>query len=246
MRGAWLILVAAVLWGTTGTAQELGPEAANPLAVGALRLLVGAAALIALAIVGSNATGWRWLVHPATLVAAVGMAAYQPFFFSGVARTGVAVGTLLALGSAPVFVGMIESSRAGRWPRRTWVVATIPALAGLVLLVVSRGGISVDGGGVLLALAAGLSYAVYAVSAARLARLGPVRHSVAAVFGLAALMLVPIALTQDLSFVGSEEGLAMILWLGLAASFRRSAPTQSRICCSPRGCSEPTPAPHRR
>src|SRR5680860_916793 len=36
MRGMWLILFAAVLWGTTGTAQELGPAAASPLAVGSL------------------------------------------------------------------------------------------------------------------------------------------------------------------------------------------------------------------
>ena len=129
VRGSWLILLAAVLWGTTGTAQELGPEAASPLAVGSLRLLLGAAALIVLAVISAPPTSWRWLMRPATLVAAAGMAAYQPLFFSGVDRTGVAVGTLLALGSAPVFVGIIESTRAGSWPRRGWVLATIARTA---------------------------------------------------------------------------------------------------------------------
>ena len=66
VRGAWLILLAAVLWGTTGTAQELGPDSANPLAVGALRLVVGATALIALAILGATATDWRWPIGSLT------------------------------------------------------------------------------------------------------------------------------------------------------------------------------------
>jgi DME family drug/metabolite transporter len=218
MRGTWLILLAAVLWGTTGTAQELGPDAASPLAVGSLRLLVGAGALLAIAALRLRGVDWGWLLRRPTLVAAAGMAAYQPFFFSGVDRTGVAIGTLLAIGSAPVFVGVIESILSGSWPRRTWVTATIPAIAGLAVLAVSAGDVSIEGMGVLFALCAGLSYAVYAVNATRLARLGPVRHSAAAIFGLAALMLVPVALTQDLSFVASGDGFAMTLWLGVAAT----------------------------
>jgi len=216
MRGIWLILFAAVLWGTTGTAQELGPDAASPLAVGSLRLLTGAVVLIALAIFTTSEPGWKWLVRPATLFAAVGVAAFQLFFFSGVDRTGVAVGTLLALGSAAVFVGVIESVLTKTPPDRRWIMATIPAVVGLAMLAISTTDAAVDGTGVILSLAAGLSYATYIVSAARLARLGSVRHSTAAVFTVASVMLLPVALSQDLSFVGTVEGITMILWLGLA------------------------------
>ena len=216
MRGMWLILFAAVLWGTTGTAQELGPAAASPLAVGSLRLLSGAAVLVVVATFRRSETGWRWLVCPATVFAAAGVAGFQLFFFSGVHRTGVAVGTLLALGSAAVFVGVMESLYAHRWPHRRWIAATIPAIVGLAVLAISTREVAFDGVGVLLALAAGLSYAVYVVSAARLARLGSVRHSSAVVFSLAAVILVPVAMTQDLSFVRSVDGVVMVLWLGLA------------------------------
>ena len=216
MRGIWLILFAAILWGTTGTAQELGPEAASPLAVGSLRLLTGAVVLIALAIFTTSEPGWKWLVRPATLFAAVGVAAFQLFFFSGVDRTGVAVGTLLALGSAALFVGVIESVLARTLPDRRWIIATIPAIAGLAALAISTTDSAVDGTGVLLSLAAGLSYATYIVSAARLARLGSVRRSTSTVFGLASVALFPVALSQDLSFVGTVEGITMVLWLGLA------------------------------
>ncbi len=41
-RAYLFILAAAVLWGTTGTAQALAPQSAQPLAIGSLRLLVGA------------------------------------------------------------------------------------------------------------------------------------------------------------------------------------------------------------
>ncbi len=212
----WLILFAAVLWGTTGTAQELGPAAASPLAVGSLRLLSGAAVLVVVATFRKGGNGWRWLVCPATVFAAAGVAGFQLFFFSGVHRTGVAVGTLLALGSAAVFVGVIESLYAHSWPSRRWIAATIPAVIGLAILAISTREVAVDGVGVLLALAAGLSYAVYVVSAARLTRLGSVRHSSAAVFSVAAVILVPVALTQDLSFVRTVDGVVMVLWLGLA------------------------------
>lgn len=37
----FLILCAAILWGTTGTAQALAPAAAHPVAIGAARLAVG-------------------------------------------------------------------------------------------------------------------------------------------------------------------------------------------------------------
>ena len=216
MRGTRLILLAAVLWGTTGTAQELGPATAGPLAVGSLRLLLGAGVLIVIAALKAPENGWRWLMRPATFSAAVGVAAFQLFFFSGVDRTGVAVGTLLALGSAAVFVGVFEAVVVRTWPRRSWVVATIPAIIGLAILSVSTGDVTVDGVGVILALTAGLSYALYVVSAARLARMGSVRHSTAALFGLASAILLPVALTQDLSFVRSVGGAAMVLWLGFA------------------------------
>ena len=92
------------------------------------------------------------------------------------------------------------------------------AIGGLTILVLSRERTAVDGLGALLSLAAGLSYAVYVVSAGRLARSGAANRSVAAIFGLAAVMLVPVVLTQDISFVTSPGGATMVLWLGLVAT----------------------------
>ena len=216
MRGIRLVLFASILWGTTGTAQALGPANASPLAVGSLRLLLGAAVLAAVAVLRKADSGWGWVVRPATFSAAIGVAAFQLLFFSAVVRTGVAVGTLLALGSAAVFVGVVEAGLARAWPDSRWVAATAPAVAGLAILTASSRDTSVDGVGVLLALAAGLSYASYIMSTARLAQLGSIRHSTAAVTSIAAVALVPVALSQDLSFLGEADGAVMVLWLGFA------------------------------
>ena len=43
------VLLAALCFGTTGTAQALGPGGASPLTVGAVRVAVGAALLLVVA-----------------------------------------------------------------------------------------------------------------------------------------------------------------------------------------------------
>ncbi|PAD19660.1 EamA family transporter, partial [Terribacillus saccharophilus] len=40
------VLFAAILWGTTGTAQAFAPAAAHPIAIGAARLAVGGVFLL--------------------------------------------------------------------------------------------------------------------------------------------------------------------------------------------------------
>lgn len=51
LSGAVLIIVAAVLWGTTGTSQALAPVESTPLTIGALRLLVGGGGLTLYALI---------------------------------------------------------------------------------------------------------------------------------------------------------------------------------------------------
>jgi DME family drug/metabolite transporter len=98
--GEWLVLVAAVLWGTTGTAQAFAPPGATPFAIGALRLVVGSMALLTIAVWrGEFKQGTPWSKSP-LLLAAGCMAAYQLCFFAAVLRSGVALGTLVATAAA--------------------------------------------------------------------------------------------------------------------------------------------------
>jgi drug/metabolite transporter, DME family len=209
------VVLAAVLFGTTGTAQALGPDGLTPLTVGAARIVIGGTALALLALATGSLRG-PWSVR-ALLLAGVGVAVYQLAFFEAVALTGVAVGAIVAIGSGPVAAGLLERLLDGAWPGRTWAVATALATAGVAILTLaSRGDAELSVAGIGLALLAGCSYAGYTVVAKRLLRDG---HEPAGVmgasFGIAAVLLVPVLLVGDTAWLVEPGGLALALYLGL-------------------------------
>ncbi|MEX2289266.1 MAG: EamA family transporter [Mycobacteriales bacterium] len=213
------VLLAAALFGTTGTAQALGPDSTTPLGVGAARLAVGGLALLALLpLVGAS---WReamvlWRTRSG-LVAGACTALYQVFFFAGVQRAGVAVGTLIALGSGPVLTGVLARLVLGERPGRSWLIATGLCLTGLSVLVLggSPSG-TVDLLGAVLALLAGLSYAAYTVLAKQQLDAGHRPPAVmAGAFGLGGLLSLPLLATQPVGWLGDGSGVLLALYLGL-------------------------------
>ena len=216
--GLTSVLAAAVLWGTTGTAQALAPSGASSTAVGALRLTVGGIALLVLALALRELPDCHRWPRRTTLAAGLAVAAYQLCFFAAVARTGVAVGTLVAIGSAPVRAGLLGLVVRGEAPGRRWATATALAGLGCSLLLGGGGSLQVDLAGVLLALGAGLSYAAYAVASKQLLDAHRPVAVMAVVFCLGALLLGPLLLDADLAWLADPRGLAVILHLGLIAT----------------------------
>src|SRR3954464_13713249 len=156
------VLFAAICFGTTGTAQALGPDGLAPAGVGAGRILVGGALLAVVALLSSGAASLRALPRTPLILAAGAVATYQLSFFAAVHDTGVAVGTIVALGSAPALAGALEWVVPGGRPSGRWAAATALACAGVALLALAGGsaaGISPLGVG--LAVIAGGSYATY-------------------------------------------------------------------------------------
>lgn len=217
-NGQWLILGAAVLWGTTGTAQAFAPVGATSLAIGAVRLAIGGGALLLFALLrGSLQRSQRWPIG-ATLLGGVSMAAYQPAFFAGVAKTGVAVGTMVAIGSAPIIAGLIGLMVYRKRPSRHWLLATGLAVLGCSLLITAGGQVTVNPIGVLLALGAGAAYAVYTYASKVLVAHLPADAVTAVVFTLGALFLSPLLFALDLSWLALEQGLVVALHLGVMAT----------------------------
>ncbi len=210
-----LVVTAAALWGTTGTAQALGPDGIDPLAVGTFRLAVAAPALWVIASFLGEAPRPP-LPRPSLLIAGAAMASYQPWFFSAVARTGVAVGTLVAIGSAPILtaggVWLLERRRPGLG----WWTGT--GIAGLGLMLLLRPSSGVDAAGVGLAVMAGISYAAYALAAKRLLPAASPVRAMAAVFTVAAIGGIGWLPFTNTSWAASTAGTAVILHLGLVAT----------------------------
>lgn len=226
------ILVSAVLFGTTGTAQALGPAGTTPLSVGLVRTIVGGGglALLALLLLRGTARGRaralprgsspRLGLRPALLMLVTGvcLALYQPLFFLGTARNGVAVSTVIALGSAPVIAGLLEWALTRRTPSSRWIGATALATVGVVLLGVGGSGVgSTDPVGVCGAVGAGASFAVIANVQRRLLDAGWNAFAVVGGMGASAAAVGVLALPfADLGWLAQPRGLVLALWLGLA------------------------------
>jgi DME family drug/metabolite transporter len=213
---ALAVVAAACLFGTTGTARELGPDAAGVVALGELRLLVGAVTLVVVA----GVTGWQPGPGCRRLYGGGGLAVvvFQVGFFTATDRTGVAAGTLVAIGSGPVAAGLIELARTRRAPGRAWVAATVLTVVGAALLVLngSEASTTIDAVGVLAAIAAGSSYAAYA-STLKVAidRGADAPTALAATFATAAALLAPALLVSELAWVSAPGAVATVAYLGI-------------------------------
>lgn len=207
------VLLASLCFGTTGTAQALGPAGLSPAGVGAARILVGGALLVLVALLSS---GLRGLPRVPLILGALAVATYQLAFFAAVADTGVAVGTIVALGSAPALAGAIEWAIERRTPSRAWATATALACAGVVMLALTGADASISVLGITLALVAGASYAGYTYAAKRMLAEGNTPEAVmAGAFALGAVVLLPVLFLTGASWLGTTDGLLLALFLGI-------------------------------
>lgn len=214
--GVFLVLAAAMLWGTSGTAQRFAPGGYDPLVIGALRLLVGGAALLCLAVWRrelGHFRDWNWRQ---VLGAALCISSYQLCFFAGVHLTGVAVGTMVAIGCAPVLSGFFGHFLFGERLRPRWWLATSLAVTGCTLLGLGSAALHVNIWGILLALGAGLVYAAYNFFLKALLARHPPTAVVAVASGGGALLLLPVLWRCDPLWLLQWRSVAVVLHLGLA------------------------------
>ncbi|MEC3956354.1 EamA family transporter [Nocardia sp. CDC153] len=221
-RGSAPILAASVLWGSTGTAASFAPAGTSAAAIGSAGLALGG---LLLYLTGRgkrlrpNASE-RWLL----LLGAVAVAGYPVTFYPAVARTGVAVATVIALGSAPVFAGLLAWLTGRGTPTPRWCLATLIAVIGCALLVVgpqlATATTTIDPLGVALALCGGLTYAVYSLIGGLLIARGHASNSVmGTMFGLAAALALPIVLACGPAWVLTARGAAVALHLAVFTTF---------------------------
>jgi len=220
LRGVLMVLLAAACWGTTGTAQSFAPPTLPAYWVGALRLAVSALFFAVVVWAGGSGRGWRGLPFKPVMLAGASMAAYNLAFFAGVRASGVAIGTAVALGSGPIWAGLLQALR-GQRPDARWWLGTVLAVAGGVLMVGSGGGAAgqpLSATGLALCLLAGLSYAVYALVNATLVAQAAPSLVTGAVFALAALFALPAAALIAGPLTLAARDLAIAAWLGVVAT----------------------------
>ena len=213
-RNYAFVIAAGICFGTTGTTQALGPDGISSLSIGSARLLVGAFFLylyIKIAKIPSAA-----IPKMAMWLSALGILSYQLTFFSAVKQTGVAIGTVTALGSVPALTGLLDYLIYKVKPTKRWFIATVVTTTGIVALGTANGVSDFDFGGFILAIIAGGSFGLLAVSSKRALSTGvDSTYLMFKVFSLAALLSIPVLLINGTSWLATSGGAVMIIWLGL-------------------------------
>lgn len=222
LQGVALVLLAASLWGTTGTAHGLADSALAATWFGALRLAVAALFFAALASMANVHRGAHAVHGDATWPACIGaglcMAAYNLAFFAGIRTSGVALGTAVALGSGPLWAGVLQALLQRRWPALSWWFGTALAVTGGALMAGIGGAASGTAGawGLTMCSIAGLSYAVYTLLVKRLAATLPTATITLRAFAVAAAVALPIAAwSSGLPATLSGREAATVLYLGV-------------------------------
>jgi DME family drug/metabolite transporter len=223
MRGLVLIALAAVSWGTTGTATTLlvRATALSPLVIGVVRLALAALVLAVLARARGPLAIARADIGPCVAMGAC-MAAFQAGYFSAVVLIGIALTALIAICSAPLAIAVLARVFLGERLSTVGVIALGLGVFGTALLIAGPQSVAGVGPrfalGVALALAAGLAYAVYVVIAkASLARSAPLPLA-AGTFAAGTLWLAPVLLWGDVSASQLGAGWPLLLYLGVVAT----------------------------
>lgn len=228
--GSLCVLVASVLWGTTGTAATFAPGV-GPLAIGAVAMGLGGLlqALIAVPRIRREAPVLR-TQRGVVLLGAVAVGAYPLAFYTSMSLAGVAAGTVVSIGSAPLASAVIERAVDGRRLTRRWMIGAALGLSGTVLLCTAEAATAHAGPsgpsvgstvlGVGLGLVAGFTYALYSWAAHRLISRGATSGAaMGTVFGLGGLLLLPVLLATGAPLLDSWSNATVGAYMALVPMF---------------------------
>ncbi|WP_165314084.1 DMT family transporter [Vibrio ziniensis] len=227
ISGVFAVVLASVFWGTTGTAASFAPDI-SPLAIGASAMGGGGLLLMINArrkLIGDMATLLQQ--YKLLLCGGAAVAIYPLAFYTSMRLSGVAIGTLISIASAPFFTVLLERLISKKQISLQWVVSFIVGTVGIVLLTLGKEqSVHSDASsmlqllGIALGLIAALTYASYSWAARGMIERGVSSQSaMASMFGLAATLLLPsLFITGDNLFADTKHT-AVVIYMATIPMF---------------------------
>ncbi len=217
-KGSLLVLIGALCFSGTGTVQALAPQGATPYVIGAVRMLVGGGILFfwcAMRNILPRVYEWssRQILCQ-VLPSSLALVGYQICFFCGVQKTGVAVGTVAAIGFSPIAVAVLGRLFLGEKPAKVWYVSTALAISGLILLNYQGADAGEGGFSLLLPLSAGFCYACYYVLSKPLVRKYESESVMMVICLMSAFWMLPVFLLFPAEWLLTSSGILVALYLG--------------------------------
>ncbi|MEZ8289969.1 MULTISPECIES: DMT family transporter [Vibrio] len=221
--GTLAILFASILWGTTGTAASFAPDL-SPLAIGAFSMGVGGLMQAGLAYRKILFAFDKLLQNKRLLaVSALALAVYPLAFYSSMKLSGVAIGTVVSIATAPFFSALLECliSKKNNINKR-WLTSFAIGVVGIGLLVFSESSSTNESGddlkllGIALGLLAGLCYAIYSwATKALIDKDIESQAAMGSIFGLGAMLLLPTLWFTGENLFSSQINVLVISYLTL-------------------------------
>lgn len=223
--GCLTVLMAAILWGTTGTVATFSPSM-SPLLIGSVAMGVGG--LLQGLIVIHNIiaerkllfTHWRYLC-----CGALAVFIYPLAFYTSMHLSGVTIGTVISIGSAPILSAIIEYYYDDYHVTKQWLFGAFIGLVGIFFLCLTdshqpevQSHYSYIG--LLLGFVAGLTYALYSWTARKLMCSGiTTKSAMGATFGCGGLLLVPVLCVTSAELFSSYHNFMVGTYMALVPMF---------------------------
>lgn len=231
ITGIGFALIAVVLWGTAGTAQSFAKEI-SPLWIGAFRLVLACLLFHTscyyyksrakkkqpsneITLENIQKFYWRYIA-----LAGICIGLFNLAFFTGVSLTGVATGSLAAIGSAPIWTGLFQAISTKKPLSKQWWLGTLCAISGGIWMVLIQAtSWHINYGGLFICLIAGLCYSIYTITSKRLVSTNSPLTVTTHTFSIAAIIAVCAALLISGAPVVTSAGCWVIFYLAFFTTF---------------------------
>ncbi|SCC19178.1 drug/metabolite transporter, DME family [Gilliamella bombicola] len=223
--GILAVILASILWGTTGTAATFAPLL-SPLLIGSLAMGIGGILQCTLAIPKIIKERHLLTKHFGFLiVGAIAVMIYPLAFYSSMRLSGVTIGTVVSIGSAPILSAIIEYISRDFRLTKQWLIGASCGILGIILLAFSENNSTTNQYdhitiGILLGLIAGFTYALYSWSARQLMLKGiATKSAMGATFGCGGILLIPVMLLTGSALFDSLTNMTVCIYMALIPMF---------------------------
>ena len=223
------VLIASILWGTTGTAASYAPNL-SPLAIGAIAM--GGGGLLQALLAHKKILDHLPQIksyYPLLLIGMISVAIYPLAFYSSMRMAGITIGTVVSIGSAPLFTALLEKIFDKKALSLKWFISFIFGVIGVLLLSVgethsqgSTQSISTDQKtiGIILGLISALTYSLYSWAAKKMIDRGvDSKASMGLIFGFGALILLPTLFFTGSNLFDESVNLYVVAYMMLIPMF---------------------------
>ncbi len=198
--GISAVALGTILWGTVGPVVRLFPEDTE-FQYSLVRNFTGTTALWLMVLLSKNKKRYTKQDVVPILVGGTGAALFFPLFILAFQLTGVGVASVVSIGVAPIFVGLIAWIALKQPPGRQWAYGTLVAVTGVVALNWPSGDNTVNVLGIGFALAAAFGYSMQATGMGMISKRHTPFQCVAPMFTIGAIFQAPLSYGKDFSFL---------------------------------------------